>query len=382
MLFRHGDARACGHFLRRVAGLHVALSSDSDQCGPGISIGRGQGMVYESLGAALVDADPDQIKALAAQAGAALRLEPERYVRANELLGGESHEGGKVSDSAFATWGLIATRTTACRYTGRGVRIAVLDTGLDAGHPDFAGRGIRAQSFIPGRSVADGSGHGTFCAGIAAGAQQPRDAPRYGVAHAADLCIAKVLDDDAEGTDGNVIAGIDWAVRNECAVISLSLGTPVQPGDSYPQIYEQAAARALAAGSLLIAPAGNTSERPDNIAPVDYPANCPSIVSVGAVDRNFAVAPFSNGGLNDNGGEVNLVAPGIAIVSAAPCPALYQTGSGTSTAAPFVAGIAALLAEAHPQVRGAQLRALLVKAIRPLSHPVRDVGAGLVQAPD
>jgi subtilisin family serine protease len=195
------------------------------------------------------------------------------------------------------------------------------------------------------------------------------------------LYVVKVLEDDALGTDGDVLAGIDWAVRNRCAVVSLSVGTPVHVGDSCPQIYEQAAAQALAAGTVLIAPAGNTSERPGNVAPVDHPANCPSVISVGAVDHHLTVAPFSNGGVNDHGGEVNVMAPGVAVVSAAPGPSLYQVGSGTSTAAPFVAGVAALLAQADPGARGAQLRMRLLAAVRPLSGPVRDVGAGLVQAP-
>lgn len=264
--------------------------------------------------------------------------------------------------------------------SGRGIRVAILDTGLDFGHPDFAGRPIVSQSFVEELEAHDGNGHGTFCAGVACGPAQPGDAPRYGVAPDAELYIARVLDDRASGLDGNVLAGIDWAVRNQCSVVSMSLGSPVLVGDPFSEIYEQAAARALAAGTLLIAPAGNESQRPDEIAPVEHPANCPSILAVGAVDQQLRVAPFSNGGLNP-GGDVDLVAPGIAIGSTAPHPSLYQTASGTSMAAPFVAGIAALLAEARPRARGAALRDLLLHSALALGAPARDAGAGLVQAP-
>ena len=111
-------------------------------------------------------------------------------------------------------------------------------------HPDFAGRNIVAQSFVPELSAEDANGHGTFCAGVACGPKAPRDAPRYGIAHGAELFVARVLDDTATGVDGNVLAGIDWAVRHECAVVSMSLGSPVFVGDSYPEVYEQVAARA------------------------------------------------------------------------------------------------------------------------------------------
>src|SRR5271170_2706172 len=160
----------------------------------------------------------------------------------------------------------------------------------------------------------------------------------------------------------------------------MCLGTPALLGDSYPEIYEQVAARALAAGTLLIAPAGNHSQRPDTITPVEHPADCPSILAVAALDQGLTVAPFSNGGLNAHGG-VDLAAPGISIASAAPRPTLYQTASGTSMATAFVAGIAALLAEGNPTARGAALRALLLQALRTLPAVTRDVGGGLVQAP-
>jgi subtilisin family serine protease len=195
------------------------------------------------------------------------------------------------------------------------------------------------------------------------------------------MYIAKVLDDNAGGADGNILAGIDWAVRNDCTIVSMSLGSPVLVGDGYSQIFEQMAVRALSAGSLLFAPAGNESQRPDRIVPVEHPANCPSILAIGAVDPSLAVAPFSNGGLNPGGGQVDLAAPGVVIFSSCPRPGLYQSDNGTSMATPLVAGIAALVAEANPAARGGTLKDLLLRAILALPLPAQDTGAGLVHAP-
>src|SRR3984893_2178292 len=382
VLLKEGAGRAAAEILRHATGLRMAVSWDFDAPVRRTHLAPGEGMLFERLGAAVLHGDPDQARALANRADAlTLVVEPERYVRASGLAQGATAPTPPLADTTLATWGLQATRIVSSRYAGRGIRVAILDTGVDLQHPDFAGRTIVSQSFVTGLPVDDGNGHGTFCAGVACGPQQPSQPPRYGIAFGADLYIAKVLDDDAGGPDGNILAGIDWAVRNNCAVISMSLGSPVAVGDSYPRVYEQVAARALAAGSLLIAPAGNASQRPDTIAPVEHPANCPSILAIGAVDPSFAVAPFSNGGLNRNGGEVKLAAPGIAIVSAAPRPTLYQTASGTSMAAPYAAGIAALLAAANPTARGAALQALLLQSFVALVAPARDVGAGLVQAP-
>jgi subtilisin len=380
VLFRGRTTRSAVALLNHAAGLRLGLSSDFH--GARLRIAQGEGLLFERLGCALLNGDPDQTWALARHhRDGALMLEPERYVRATELAAVQSGDGSALADTLEATWGLQATRVLSSPYQGRGIRVAILDTGLDFSHPDFAGRAIVSKSFAGELPVDDGNGHGTLCAGIACGPQQPAQAPRYGVAPAAELYVARVLDDHAGGTDGNVLAGVDWAVRHRCAIVSMSIGTPVAVGDPYPKVYEQAAARALAAGTLLIAPAGNSSQRPACIEPVEHPANCPSILAVAAVDQTLAVAPFSNGGLNPDGGDVALAAPGTAIASACRRPSLYQTGSGTSMAAPFVAGIAALIAEADRNARGAALRAALLEALLPLAAPARDVGAGLVQAP-
>ena len=395
VLLKDGGGRAGAEDLRNASGLRMSVSTDFDGKVRSAHMAAGEGMLFERLGVALLHGDPDQVRALVKRSQArTLVLEPERIVRVSgpgdsPAAQSPSPEAGParpasdnpLADSASATWGLQAMNVTSSRFSGLGIRVAILDTGIDLQHPDFAGRPIVSQSFVPGAAVADVFGHGTHCAGVACGPVSPSRPPRYGVAPNAQIYVGKVVGDDGSGTDGYVLAGIDWAVRNGCAVICMSLGTPVTQNESYSQVYEQVAARALAAGSVLVAAAGNESERPDTVLPVDHPADCPSILAIGAVDPRIGIAPFSNGGLNPDGGEVDIAAPGVAILSSWPRPTLYRAASGTSMAAPYVAGILALLAEANPTARGPALQALLLRAASGLPLPARDVGAGLAQAP-
>jgi subtilisin len=303
----------------------------------------------------------------------------------DQLIGAAHGELAAEAVPSFSetelTWGLQATKAANSRYSGRGIKVAVLDTGLDLRHPDFAGRRITSRSFVQGQSAQDGHGHGTHCIGTACGTRRPGTMPRYGVAYETEILAGKVLSNQGSGGDAGILAGIQWAITNRCAIVSMSLGAAVQPGQSYSQVYEQVARRALAAGTAIIAAAGNESNRPQFIAPVGHPANCPSIMAVGALDRHYQVAPFSCGGLNAQGGQVDIAGPGVAVRSSWPRPTLYRTISGTSMATPHVAGIAALYAQADPTARGRALFNLLTQAALRLSQPARDVGTGLVQAP-
>jgi subtilisin len=214
-------------------------------------------------------------------------------------------------------------------------------------------------------------------------ASAPRSAPspRYGIAYEAEIFAGKVLSDAGSGSDTGILAGIEWAVQNQCAVVSLSLGAAVQPGQPFSQVFESVAKRAQEQGALIVAAAGNDSDRPDRIMPVSHPANCPSIMAVAALDVEGAIARFSNRGLDPNGGQVDIAGPGVDVHSSWPLPARYRRISGTSMATPHVAGIAALYAEADPAARGAALgRAVTGGALR-LQLPSSDVGAGMVQAP-
>jgi subtilisin family serine protease len=284
-------------------------------------------------------------------------------------------------DQSALTWGLHVTGVAQSAFSGRGVRVAVLDTGMDLGHPDFLGRNIVSRSFVLGEQVQDGHGHGTHCIGTALGPKEPGQLPRYGIAYEADIYAGKVLSNRGSGGDAGILAGIEWAVRNQCRVISMSLGAATTPGQAYSRIFEAVAKRALSAGTLIVAAAGNESQRPGLISPVSHPANCPSIMAVAAFDMQLQIAVFSCGGITGQGGQVDISGPGVAVRSSWPRPTLYRTISGTSMATPHVAGIAALHAEANSDVRGGALGWLLLQSAKRVDMPTRDIGAGLVQAP-
>ncbi len=284
-----------------------------------------------------------------------------------------------VNESAD-TWVLQITKVTQSPHSGSGIRVAVLDTGLDLNHPDFIGRKLVSKSFIIGVATAqDGNGHGTHCIGTACGPRRPSILPRYGVAYESEIYAGKVLGDDGSGSSFNIVDGINWAITNNCAVISLSLGSSVSRGERYSNFYEQVGDRALDEGTLIVAAAGNESQRPRLIAPVGAPANCPSFMAVAAVDARLQIAWFSCGGINPNGGQVDIAAPGVNIYSSYPLPTRYERLNGTSMATPHVAGIAALYAQATGK-QGRDLWNLLTRHARRLSLPSRDVGIGLVQA--
>lgn len=285
-------------------------------------------------------------------------------------------------DESEATWGLQVTGVVNSQYSAQGIKVAIIDSGLDFNHPDFAGRSIVSQSFIPGVSTAqDGYGSGTYNTGIVCGPRRPQILPRYGIAYESDIYVAKVLSDRGSGSTFSIVAGIEWAISQGCSVINLPLGSPVSPGQPFSTLYERLAMVALEQGSLIISGAGNGSRRPERISPVISPANCPSIMAVGAIDPQLRVAWFSNAGINPDGGEVDLVAPGVDVYSTHPMPNQYTRQSGTARTASFVAGIAALYAEAYPEARGKALWNLLTRNARRLPLTSRDVGLGLVQAP-
>ncbi|MEA2194130.1 MAG: hypothetical protein QOG42_564 [Solirubrobacteraceae bacterium] len=405
-----GDAYASGDALASIAGASSIVSSlDYEEGAVDIEAAqRADAVVFAELGVAVVTAAPSDGGAIAALAAAdprILSVEPERihhalderpvsleYLRGfrdgvnslyERLASGEAGSGAGAAesfvDTAAFTWGLAATQAASSSRTGADIAVAILDTGFDLGHPDFVGRTVVSQSFVTGQAVQDGNGHGTHCIGTACG---PKDPPgpsrRYGVAPEARIFAGKVLNDQGSGTDTEILAGINWALANNVRVISMSLGADV---NEVSQAYEVVGQRALTAGTLIVAAAGNNANRSaGNVGFVGMPANSPSIMAVAAVDSDLQIANFSARGSAVPGGQVDIAAPGVAVYSSWPMPTRYDIISGTSMATPHVAGIAALTSQATGTT-GSELWSRVIQAARPLNLPAVDVGAGLAQAP-
>ncbi len=336
---------------------------------------------FENLGVAVVDATPDELSTSSTSLNnsAILAIEPERIFYPIVNLQ-DTATATQVNESEY-TWGLQATGVVNCSATGKGIKVAVLDTGLDLQHPDFQGRTIVSQSFVPGEDVQDVQGHGTHCIGTACGSLNPSSLPRYGVAPLAEIYAGKVLSNRGMGEGSWILAGMEWALTSGCHIISMSLGSATQPGEPFSEFYENVAKRILNRGTLIVAAAGNESSRDDGIIkPVASPANCPSIMAVAALDSNLQVAYFSCGGTNAEGGQVDIAAPGVDVYSSAPMPRQYHRDSGTSMATPHVAGIAALYAQTTG-LTGRELWSTVIQNAQRLDLPSRDVGIGLAQAP-
>jgi subtilisin family serine protease len=388
--------------LRRAVGPRIATTLDVRAGVLTPEQAEGADAVYfDRLGVALVNVDPRDAKRTARIRAAAdenaariLAVEPERTVHAYGAArkpataprprarrsppGALAPSGSETS----ATWGLQATGVPASAFSGKGVKVAVLDTGFDLRHPDFPSRSITAVSFVQGYRAQDGHGHGTHCIGTACGPRSPYHPPRYGVAFGSAILAGKVLDDNGGGADGGILAGINWALTQGARVVSMSLGAEVTVDDPFSEEFEAVGQRALAAGTLIVAAAGNESDRREDwYAPVGHPANCPSILAVGAVDAKMQVGNFSNRGLSPNGGQVDVAAPGVDVLSAFPMPVRSRRLSGTSMATPHVAGLAALWAEANPKATATELWTLITQHARRLPLLATDIGAGLVMAP-
>ena len=394
-----GDDDAASAAVRELTGAEEVTNTRSAERGP---VPRARPTLFAELGVAVADLSAPQLSAARADRRV-LGVEPERVQRAigrplseralseeylrgfrdaaeflHSRLAAAAVAPAQFGDTDKLAWGLQATGVAESPETGVGITLAVLDTGLDLEHPDFAGRDIEARSFVDGQTAQDGQGHGTHVTGTACGALSPGTGRRYGIAHEARILVGKVLGDDGSGTDADILAGMSWAISAGARVISMSLGADVEEVST---AYETVGRRALDAGTLVVAAAGNNAQRgAGDPGFVGVPANSPSIMAVGAVDSALAIADFSAASSPVEGGQVDIAGPGVDVYSSWPVPQGTNTISGTSMATPHVAGIAALWSQ-RTGATGRQLWAQLVQAAQRLPLPASDVGSGLVRAP-
>lgn len=328
-------------------------------------------LIYDDLGVALIGGDDEQIQILES-IDADFIIEPEKIVYVPD--------DAPDTLNIPATWGINVIQVLNSQFTGKKVKVAILDTGFDTHHPDFNTRNITTNSFIPNETVQDMHGHGTHCIGSACG-YTDMNGQRYGVAKDSSIYAGKVLSNQGSGAQAWILNGMIWAANGGCKVISMSLGSRVFPGQGYDIAYERAAKFVLSKGAIVVAAAGNDSRRSWNqFSPVRSPANCPSILAVSALDSNLNVADFSNRSINPTG-QVDIAGPGVMIHSSWPMPKRYRTISGTSMATPHVAGILALLWEKFPNATPYQIINELRNIARRLPLLSIDVGVGLSIAP-
>jgi subtilisin family serine protease len=252
-------------------------------------------------------------------------------------------------------------------YDGTGVTVAVLDTGIDADHPDLAGQVVGRANFTEGNEDdRDLVGHGTHVAATIAGTGAASGGRNRGVAPGARLLDGKVC--FVRGcAESWILAGMQWAAEQGAAVVNMSLGGPDTPAvDPIEAAVESLTDRY---GTLFVISAGNSGED----GTISSPASADAALAVGAVDRDDTLADFSSRGprVGDAGLKPDLTAPGVGIVAARSSDAFpdesdpYVAASGTSMAAPHVTGAAAILAQRQPGWRGPALKAALMASAVP-----------------
>ncbi|MGQ4834408.1 MAG: S8 family serine peptidase [Candidatus Asgardarchaeia archaeon] len=310
-------------------------------------------------------------------------------------------------DTATVDTNVVAVREEL-GYTGAGITIAIIDTGIDASHvalddlddnPDtYDPKVIAFKDFVnglddldpsDGMDAYDDNGHGTHVAGIAAGTGAP-DYKYVGVAPQAKLVGIKVLDDGGSGSTSDVIAGIEWAVDNKdtygIKIISMSLGATVNPNDGTSSV-AIAADKAVLAGIVTVIAAGNSGPAPGSIS---TPGDAHLVITVGAAydsgeGTKGAVASFSSKGPTDDGRiKPDIVAPGVRIMAPeANTGTGYIEYSGTSMATPFVSGVVALILEANSALDPAEVKYILTRTTQTdlySGYPDNTEGYGYIDA--
>ncbi|MFF0725931.1 S8 family serine peptidase [Streptomyces sp. NPDC004134] len=293
-------------------------------------------------------------------------------------------DGRLEADELDWNLGMIgAPEAWGAGLSGAGVDVAVLDSGVDADHPDLRGQVAAAADFTGSGSTGDPHGHGTHVASIVAGTGAAADGARRGVAHGARLLDARVLDDQGRGRASWVIAGMEWATEQGAEVANLSLG--IRAGEGDDPVAQALDALTADTGTLFVVAAGNSGPVTGS---VESPGIARSALTVGAAEPDGRPAFYSSAGptLGTYRAKPDLMAPGSDITAARSGGGTaepYTTMTGTSQATPHVAGAAALLREKHPGWSWQRVKSALMTTAdgNPAESPSQYAGAGLLDLP-
>lgn len=259
-------------------------------------------------------------------------------------------------------------------FDGTGVTVAVLDTGYDFAHPDLNGQVIDVQSFVWGSEGQDLDGHGTHVAGSIAGTGVASEGMYTGVAPGAKLLVGKVLNDNGSGSMSGILQGMIWAVESGANVVNMSLGASGGSDCVGPTVDML---EVLSEQALFVVAAGNSYVRQT----VSTPGCSPKALTVGAIDRSGNTAEFSSRGPSIDGktAKPDIASQGVDVVSASTGGISgneYRLLSGTSMATPHVAGGAAVVLQANPELSPAELKAMLTSSVFDTDAPIMEQGAG------
>lgn len=266
------------------------------------------------------------------------------------------------ADNAEFPWGIQRVNAQAAwaKTMGQGVRVAVIDTGIDANHPDLKGQVAGGYDAAGSGTWFDENSHGTHVSGTIAGILDGKGV--VGVAPKARLYAVKVLDKSGGGRLSSIIKGLVWCAKNDMQVANMSLGAPI--GSVFMKLAVKYAAMK---GVVLVAAAGNSG------GSVGYPAGYDEAIAIAASDSNDRIAEFSS-----RGKKVEFIAPGVDVKSSIPGGG-WDVYSGTSMATPHVTGLAALAVS-----RGARgvdaVRARFRAAASSLGLKPTEQGSGLIDA--
>ncbi len=261
-------------------------------------------------------------------------------------------------------WGITRINLAGVDRTGRGVKVGVLDTGVDSGHPDI-GRNVKGgMNTISGTASArDDNGHGTHVSGTIAALRNGVGV--VGVAPDASVYSVKVLDSRGSGKLSNLVQGMEWCVSQQIKVVNLSLSASKEN-----QTFREVVVAARRAGITMVCAAGNSGPSPNSVG---YPARYIETIAVAAIDDRDSVPNFSS-----RGREIAVSAPGVDVLSTWP-GRRYRKSSGTSMAAPHVTGAVALMLEADPALTPSEVKSILQSTSVPLAGAGPDEqGAGVI----